>query len=439
MKKKTILFVGQAFYNAWYLSRELRKLGWGADLLNYDSNPHSAIFYHGEDFRLDYTKVDKSQVIEHITFFLKALHQYEIFHFSNAHALYFLNNSFDKQNSIAKPMLKRWILWIWKSIIKRGVRFDRIYRLMTLLGDKLTAHLIYYLTPYLDKGWDISLIKLFGKKITYANNGCLDGVSQTSFRKWETALPNESVCDICLWKDNPSVCSDERNLAWGKYKSEIVNYQFLLGGNRADYNIGENILEMPYFYCLDKNIWHPEILIPSNYKLPIAEDIVKIYHAVGNFDGRSSGIRTIKSTHVYVPLLDKLKREGYKAELIFFKDVPNLQVRYYQLQADIFVDMLTFGFFGANIREGMMLGKVCICYLRPVWLEQMRAELPEYVEELPIVNANPTNIEEILIDLIKNKEKRIKIGKKSREFAIKWHGSENAAIFFDKFYTKMLE
>ena len=44
-------------------------------------------------------------------------------------------------------------------------------------------------------------------------------------------------------------------------------------------------------------------------------------------------------------------------ELIFLHDVPNSQLRYYQAQADIVVDMLTYGFFGATAREAMMLGQ----------------------------------------------------------------------------------
>lgn len=437
--KKSILFAGQSFYHCWYLSRELRKLGWQADVLNFDANPSSQMFYHGEDFRLEY-KFTKENGLKNIEFYLNSLLRYQIFHFSNSNGIYFLNKSYDlRKLDKLNPTTQSVLTWVWKYLLKDGKRLDRAWRLITKIGLKRTSKLIYHYSPYFADNWDIRLIKLLGKKITYSNNACLDGVSQTSFSKWKTAIENESVCDICIWKNQPTVCSDEKNLSWGKFRNEMTDYQFLLGGNRADYNIGTNILEMPYTYCLDKNLWNPDMLVPSNYQLPIPADTVKIYHAVGNFDNRSSlGIHNIKSTHIYIPLVDKLKNEGYKVELIFFKDVPNVQVRYYQLQADIFVDMLTYGFFGSNIREGMMLGKVCICYLRPEWLEQMRAEIPEYVDELPIVNANPNNIEEVLKDLIGNKEKCLQIGRKSRDFAVKWHSSENAAKFFDSFYTKII-
>ena len=76
-------------------------------------------------------------------------------------------------------------------------------------------------------------------------------------------------------------------------------------------------------------------------------------------------------------------------ELDFVHDVPNSEVRFTQGQADIVVDMLTFGWFGANVREAMMLGKPVVCYLRPEWLESMRKRVPDYIDELPVVSATP--------------------------------------------------
>ena len=147
-------------------------------------------------------------------------------------------------------------------------------------------------------------------------------------------------------------------------------------------------------YCLDKNIWKPNLLIPSNYILPYNPKTIKVFHSVGNFDTRIHGesVSTIKSTEIWIKTIDRLKSEGYDIELIFFKDVPNKKLKYYQSQADIFVDMLTFGFFGANVREAMMLGKPTVCFLRPEWLHDVSKEIPEYVNELPVISATPETV-----------------------------------------------
>src|SRR6185503_3060595 len=256
------------------------------------------------------------------------------------------------------------------------------------------------------------------------------------FRTW---LP-EPVCDICPWRDIPSICSDERNLAWGKLRNNLADYQVTLGGNRKDYNDDPHVHEVPQFYCLDSNLWNPDLLIPSNYRLPISDDTVKIYHSIGNFESRTDAAsnRNIKSTHIYIPTIDRLKAEGHKVEMIFFHDVPNKMLRYYQAQADIVVDMLTYGWFGANIREAMMLGKPTICFLRPKWLESMRREIPDYVDELPVISATPENIYEVLKDLVEHPEKRREIGRRSREFAVKWHSAEAGARRMDQIYSDLL-
>ncbi|PKO30663.1 MAG: hypothetical protein CVU34_19240 [Betaproteobacteria bacterium HGW-Betaproteobacteria-7] len=166
---------------------------------------------------------------------------------------------------------------------------------------------------------------------------------------------------------------------------------------------------------------------------------VRLYHAVGHKADRTrdDGVN-IKSSHIYLPLIDKLKREGLPLELIEPTGIPNKEVRFLQMQADIFLDMLSYGWFGANAREAMMLAKPVICYIRPEWLESLREELPEYADELPIVSATPETIEEVLRDLIANPEKRREIGNRSRRFAIKWHSAEAAGKRFDEIYSRLL-
>ena len=85
-----------------------------------------------------------------------------------------------------------------------------------------------------------------------------------------------------------------------------------------------------------------------------------------------------------------------------------------------------------------MLGKPVICFLRPEWLESARQEIPDYIDELPIVSATPQTVEHVLRDLIADKEKRHEIGRRSREFAVKWHSAEVGAHRFNKIYGQLL-
>jgi glycosyltransferase involved in cell wall biosynthesis len=388
--KGRVLYVGHCYYNTWYLSRALRNLGWKADTLNIDTDPSAQMFYHGEDFAFR-SRVGirgKIEALRQFVFYLGALRNYDVFHFSGVHGLRILRD------------------------------FDAAFRIP------------------LPERWEVRLLKRLGKKIVYTNVGCLDGVSQSSFRAW----PPEPVCDICPWQHVPTVCSDELNLAWGKLRNSLAHYQVTPGGNRKDYNDDPSVHEEPEFGCLDTNFWHPELLIPANYRLPFPGETIKIYHTVGNFETRSQGIerRTIKSTHIYLPLIERLKAEGHNVELIFFHDVPNKELRYYLAQADIVVDMLTFGYFGASVREALMMGKPAICFLRPEWLESMRREIPDYVDELPVISATPQTVHAVLKDLIEHPEKRREIGRRSREFAVKWHSPEAGAKRMEQIYLGLL-
>ncbi|MES2984402.1 MAG: glycosyltransferase [Pseudomonadota bacterium] len=383
---RRVLYAGQAYYNAWYLARALRERGWKADLLNWDLNESSQIYYHGEDIR--FTMENPYPVVRDLRIYVAALYDYDVFHFSNTQGICF-----------GFPL---------QSLFER----------------------------HWGKHAEVHLLKQLGKKIVYSNNGCQDGVSQTAFAQWGP----ESICAICPWLHRPDVCSDTRNLSWGKFRNEVADYQCLLGGNRVDYNLAPTVHESPEFYCLNPQVWDPELPIPAELFLPKATpDTLRVYHAVGHKKERTSedGIN-IKSSHIYLPLIEKLQAEGIPLELIAPTGIPNMQVRFLQMQADIFLEMLTFGWFGANAREAMMLGKPVICYIRPEWLESLRREIPEYADTLPIISATPHTVEAILRDLIANPQKRREIGERSRAFALKWHSMDAAGKRFDEIYTKLL-
>lgn len=384
IRSKRVLFAGQCYYNLWYLSRELRRLGWKADLLNWDSNPASHIYYHGEDFRFSGLP---DEGVRTLRFYVEALYGYDIFHFSNAH----------------------------------GIAFG--WSLSSLMAREFDEHA------------EIHLLRELGKKIVYTNNGCLDGVAQSSFSKWGP----ESPCATCRWRSEASVCSDRRNLEWGAFRNSVADYQCLLGGNRVDYNDDPRVHENPWVYCLDESIWTPELQVPLSMRIPRSTpQTLLLYHAVGNKGDRTTDGVNIKSSHVYLPLVEKLQRAGWDLSLIEPQGVPNREIRFLQVQADVVLEMLTFGWFGANAREAMMLGKPVVCFIRPEWLASLREELPEYADELPIVQATPETVEVVLLDLLSDAAKRKDIGRRSRDFMLRWHASTAAAAHFDRIYSRML-
>ena len=129
-----VLFAGQCYYHGWYLSRALRERGWRADVLNWlPPDDAQSPFFHGQDYQFRHGR--PGDTARQLKFYAQALRNYDIFHFANAHCLHL------------GPSLQR--------------AFSRF-------GESA----------------EVKLLKRSGKKIVYSNNGCLDGVSQTSFSAW---------------------------------------------------------------------------------------------------------------------------------------------------------------------------------------------------------------------------------------------------------------
>ena len=380
-----MLFVGTSYYNAWYLSLALRKRGWRTTVATFPGDM-SETYGHGWDVRLN-TDRNPATIATRTAKVLRLFLGHKIIHFTGMHNL----------------------------------------------------RMMYFCDPARfrsDLAYDIRFLKSIGKKIAYSQTSCHDGVSQTSFSKWGAS----PVCDECSWQHVPGVCSDEKNLNWGRFRNSLCDFQVSMGGNRIDYNDDPSVHEVPQFWCLDPEFWRPDLPIPEEHRLTPSNGSVRIYHAVGNYDLRTDArsFVNIKSTHIYVPLVEKMRSSGLPVELVFVKDKPNRVVRYYQAQSDIVCDMLTLGFFGANVREALMLGKPVVCYLRPEWLESIRREQPDFVAELPVVSATPDTVEEVLTDLVRHPEKRREIGRRSREFALKWYSADRAAAVFDRIYTDLI-
>ena len=61
--------------------------GWRADVLNFDLDARSQIYYHGEDYRL--RSRNRVDVLHQLAFVAWAATRYDIFHFSNPGGIQF--------------------------------------------------------------------------------------------------------------------------------------------------------------------------------------------------------------------------------------------------------------------------------------------------------------------------------------------------------------
>jgi len=162
-----------------------------------------------------------------------------------------------------------------------------------------------------------------------------------------------------------------------------------------------------------------------------------VYHAVGNYQLRSKNGRNLKGTDAVVDAVDRLRSEGMNVRLEFVTGVPNAEVRFFQIQADVIVDQLNYGRYGATAREGMMLGRPTVCYINKKELVGERKL--ESIETCPLVSANEDSIYHVLRELLMDESKRQTIGIASREFGMKWHSADACAQRFEEIYDRIVD
>tara|TARA_R110002072_G_scaffold3055_2_gene22959 strand:+ start:2570 stop:4084 length:1515 start_codon:yes stop_codon:yes gene_type:complete len=384
--RRSVVFIHHAYYHFYYLARALRERGWRAYSVSIE-DPRSANtpYYHGEDLLIwDEDPWVRRELHRELFEAVKANFNMVHFHGDNA---------------------------------------------MTLFGKNLVVNNTRNGVP-----WDFLELKAHGVKIGHSISGCLTGQRQSVFN-----AKSGGVCDHCVWQNNPQVCSDHKN----GFVNEKLKLLLDLNAIEMDWPF-DTSRQTPqtYFdpltYCLNMEMWTPELEIPEHIERLQREDgEILVFHAVGNYSTRDSADsrRNIKGTPAVIDAIDRLRAEGVPVRLVFKTGVPSRDMRFYQIQADIIVDQLIYGRWGATARETMALGVPTICRLdrnQPDGIPPSPA-----LAECPLVDASPETVYDAIKALALDADKRKSIGAASRAYAEKWFGAAACAERFEKVYDRM--
>lgn len=146
--------------------------------------------------------------------------------------------------------------------------------------------------------------------------------------------------------------------------------------------------------------------------------------------------RGAKGTQYLLDAAAELRREGVCLELVLVEHTSREQARLAYERADIAVDQLLAGWYGAFAVEAMCLGKPVVSYLR----EPDLARLPQaFATELPIIPATPATVKEVLRDLLTRRRNELpELGRRARRFAEKWHDPRKIAAETVRDYELLL-
>src|SRR6185437_14409420 len=372
------------YYHFLHLAAALRRRGWDALALSIeDPGSVNASFYHGEDVNLWHPDPDQQA---------------------------------ERAERLAAEIKRRFAMVQFSGDGQMGLspaEYDQDWRRAAL-------------------PWRFIELKRAGVKIGYTCGGCTDGIAQSSFYRW-----SEQSCDKCTLRGRVDACSDRRNLAWG-HKREM--YCDLIAAEMLpalDYCAGPKVVREPLTMAIDAEIWRPDLDVPERHRIERKPGEILIFHGVGNFyHPEYSGSRDYKGTRFIKQAVERLQAQGHPVRLIFIHDLPSREVRFVQAQADIVVDQLNSGRYGANARECLMLGKAVVGFIKreePAAIEPLAT-----LAECPIVNADEATIEDVLRALVLDPQRRKRLGAASRAFALKWHSADALAARFEAIYDALL-
>lgn len=380
--KRSVLFLHNSYYHFKHLAVALRRRGWDALLVTtHDPASKWTKYYHGDDVSLFSTDQELMERRKHDL--VRAIpDRFRLVHFSGMHCMSFFDENMGAQNYARVP-------------------------------------------------WDFLEFKRRGVKIGYTVSGCNDGLRQSAFQS------HTGVCLKCVWENRPDVCSDQGNHSWGDKLAKMCDLVACDEDFALEHRTTSIAFREPLTTCMDPEFWNPELPIPDRLRIPREADELLVLHGFGEATTRMQFGRDIKGSRAVIRSIDRLTSEGAKIKLINPTDVPSVDMRFLQMQADIVVDQLNYGRYGAQARESMMLGKPTICHINPRQgdgLSPLRC-----LAECPLVEADEESIYDVLKSLISSPQERFRIGELSRAYATKWHSADACAIRFEKVYDRIMQ
>jgi len=247
------------------------------------------------------------------------------------------------------------------------------------------------------------LVQLAGVRFIYLPSGCHDHVAKEDWMK----IDEGRVCSNCGYEP---YCDDKSNNTNFELVRQVASVSLGVDGQKTK-EFKETRIRYKSF---DLDLYSPTLKIPTEFVYN-SDKSVKVLHSHALI-GRTTGGKNIKGTEYVNAAVERLRRDGLDVTFVNLHGIPSRNMRFHQLQADIVVDQLIYGWYGSTSLEALTLGKPVICYIRPSWREYVASFFPEW-KNCPIISATPETIYVELRKLVSDSDYRIKVGEESRRFA----------------------
>lgn len=246
--------------------------------------------------------------------------------------------------------------------------------------------------------FDLPILRRFGKGIVVTYQGSDARQKTYHVQNFADSPYTESDCYDSHSDQKRDSLKSSRIKKFGRYADKI----FALNPDLL-HVLPEEAEFLPYA-CVDLEKYKP-------LSKPVKRDShFNILHAPTN--------RGLKGSKYIIEAVERLRHTYDDIELLLVEGIPHDHTLELYKKADLVVDQLLIGWYGGLAVEAMALGKPVVCYIRE---EDLKFIPTEMRKDLPIVNANPKNIYEVLMKLVEERDGLPLLGKQSRAYVEKWH------------------
>jgi glycosyltransferase involved in cell wall biosynthesis len=179
-------------------------------------------------------------------------------------------------------------------------------------------------------------------------------------------------------------------------------------------------------YGLDTEEWKPSY--DYNYKKNAQLEPFKILHCPNH--------RAVKGTDFLIRACEELIKEGYNIDLQVVEKVSLKELQRKMKDCDIVASQFLYGY-ATNEIEGMSLAKPVLSNLENDYY-YLAARRYTHIIECPILSTSPEKIKENIILLFENPELREELGKKGREYVLRYHSLEGQGLMWSKIINQVL-
>lgn len=289
--------------------------------------------------------------------------------------------------------------------LREGFLPARVARLATFFAKALRDYDVFHFNwgmSILDhRPWNVNYLELpflksLGKRIIVTFQGCDARIKTKSRAQFSTSACAE--CDVAWCTPRMDAIRERRIRKVFRYADKV----FALNPDLLHFLPGAELL--PYA-SVDHREWRPPEPLPS----PPEQGPFRVLHMPTN--------RSIKGTRYIEDACASLRTRGIPVELQLVEGVPHRQVKSLIARADVIVDQLLVGWYGAFAVEAMALGKPVLCYLRE---EDLKRFVP-FRERIPIVRTTKETLAEDLCALLCAPARWQDLSKAGRQFVLDVH------------------